>query len=179
LPISAWDQVKPLLTAHPSYTSGETAVGAETWKNFADEGDFLSAGVWDGEMRELLAMLAGFNDEKLEKAVMPMLARRNNISSLGIAIVSAVVDLARAHPDLGGPELRSALSTRARTQYAAEIDSDHGRTLLDRVVELMEQVPKLQRASLAGPAFRRVERDQPAPSSPLSIVGTTFVWLIP
>lgn len=179
LPMSAWDEVKPLLASHPQYARGEDALGKDLWKSFSNEGDFLDAGVWEGDARELLMLLSRFNDEALEKAVIPFLARRNSLLSIGVALVSSAVDVARGDPSLSGSALRSGISSRAKKEYAAEIETPHGQAVLDAVTDLVEEVPTGQRASLVGPAFRRAGN---APTGldgiPVLLDGTTLVWLI-
>ena len=179
LPMAAWDQVKPLLVGHPRYESGETAVGEDLWKSFSEEGDFLNAGVWEGDVRELLMLLSPFNDEALEQAVIPFLARRNDLLSVGVAIVSAAVDVARADPGLAGQTLRRRVAERAKQEYAAEVATSLGRAVLDSVSDLLERVPAGQRAAVAGPAFRKAETKTASPRDiPLRLDGTTFIWMI-
>ncbi|RWA98388.1 hypothetical protein [Mesorhizobium sp.] len=179
LPISSWEKVKPLLAGHPRYARGEEALGQVLWKSFSDEDDFLDAGVWEGDVRELLTLLSSFNDESLEMAVIPFLARRNDLLSVGVALVSAAVDVARGDPNLAGPALKMRVSDRAKSEYAAETGTPHGQAVLDRVVELLERVPAGQRVSMVGPAFRRA-RNEPTVQNgvPVLLEGTTFIWLI-
>lgn len=62
---SIWDHLKPALADHPRYSRGKEALGSKLWKSFSDEGDFLDAGVWEGDVRELLELLSAHNDEGL------------------------------------------------------------------------------------------------------------------
>jgi len=179
LPMSDWDQVKPLLAGHPRYESGEKALDEDLWKSFSEEGDFLDAGAWEGDVRELLMLLSPFNDKALEKAVIPFLARQNDLLSVGVAIMSAAVDVARADPGLVGQTLRRRVAERAKKEYAAEVTTSLGRAVLDSVSDLLKRVPTGQRAALAGPAFRKAEtKTAPPRDIPLRLEGTTFVWLI-
>lgn len=176
LPMLSWEEVKPLLAGHPRFARGEQALGQSLWKSFSDEGDFLDAGVWEGDIRELLVLLSSFNDESLEKAVIPLLARRNNLLSVGVALVSAAVDVARGDSNLVGQVLKKRVSDRAKSECAAETETAYGQTVLDRIIELLENVPAEERVSVAGPAFRRAKTDPTVQHGvPLLLDGTTFV----
>lgn len=179
LSISAWDVVKPVLAGHPRFTFGENALGSELWASFSSEGDFLNAGIWQGDVRELLNLLSDFNDENLEVAVLPGLARRNDQLSIGIALVSAAVDIARGESALSGSALRQRISERAKEEYAAHLETPHAQAILDSVVTLIESVSVKQRVSISGPAFRRSATETQTPvGTPLLMDRNTFVWLI-
>jgi hypothetical protein len=180
MPMMAWDRLKPLLADHPRYLRGEQALGAQVWKSFAGEGDFLDAGVWQGDVRELLSLLSTFNDPALEKAVIPLLARGNDLFSIGIALVSATVDVVRTDPTLIGQELKDHILGRAKTEYAVEADTAHGRRILDGICGLVEGLSVNIRASLGGPAFQKAEIADQVDSGglPVRLDGTTLIWLI-
>ena len=179
LPISEWDVLKPLLAGHPRFIFGENALGSELWTSFSSEGDFLNAGIWQGDVRELLNLLSDFNDENLETAVLPSLARRNDQLSIGIALVSAAVDVARGESALTGSALRQRISERAKKEYAAQLETPHAQAILDSVVALVESVSIEQRVSISGPAFRRAATETQTPvGTPLLMDRNTFVWLI-
>ncbi len=179
LQMSSWDHLKPALADHPRYSRGEEALGATLWKSFSDEGDFLDAGVWEGDVRELLELLSSHNDEGLEKAVIPFLARRNNLVSVGIALVSAAVDTVRANPTANEEELRKRISNRAKCEYAAEVKTPHGQKILDSVIGCIQSVPFNQRVAMSGPAFRIYsEQEDGKIELPIRVVGTTLTWLV-
>lgn len=177
--MSAWDCLKPVLEDHPRYSRGEQALGATLWRSFADEGDFLDAGVWEGDVRELLELLSAHNDEGLEEAVIPFLARRNSQISVGIALVSAAVDTVRAIPTANQVELRECISERAKTEYAAEVQTPHGQKILDSVIHCVESVPHNKRVAISGPAFRIYSEEEDGELDvPIKLLGTTLTWLV-
>ncbi|WP_031556056.1 hypothetical protein [Parvularcula oceani] len=176
--IPVWDQVKPLLEEHPSYASGKEALGETLWTSFSKEGDFLSAGVWEGDVRELLQLLAPFNNATLEEAVLPMLARNNNKLSVGLGIISAAVDVGRGKPTLGGPVLRSAISNRAASDYAVDIEMPYAREMLDHVAALVSELSAEHRSVLSGPAIRREDQSVAAGKPPIHRDQTALVWLM-
>jgi hypothetical protein len=54
--ISDWDNLKPMLQAHPRFRLGELHFEPKVWQSMREEGDFLNAGVWDGEYSELIRL---------------------------------------------------------------------------------------------------------------------------
>lgn len=179
LHMSSWDHLKPVLTDHPRYSRGEEALGTTLWKSISDDGDFLDAGVWEGDVRELLELLSAHNDENLEKAVIPFLARRNNLVSVGTAVVSAAVDTVRANPTANEAELREYISKRTKDEYAAEVITPHGQKILDCVISCIESIPHDKRVAVSGPAFRIYsEQEDGKMELPIKLVGTTLTWLV-
>jgi hypothetical protein len=180
MPMEQWDTLKLLLSQHPLFTRGREALGEALWESFSAEGDFLDGGVWEGDARELLFLLSPFNDAALETAVLPPLARRNSFLSIGLSVVSAAVDVVRANPNVDVDQLRSLIARRCVTDYAANLDAQHGQAVLTRAMQLLANLPADHRARLSGPAFRRAKNEAEFESSvPLELSDTTFVWLLP
>lgn len=174
-----WDMLKPLLNNHPDYSCGEAALGPDLWQSFSKEGDFLDAGLWEGEARELLAILSEYNDEDLENSVIPALARKNSLISVGLAVVSAGVDVARGSPNLPQASLKTAVADRASTEYSADTETAHGQRILEAVVSLLKGVPQSQRASIGGPSFGLSSRNSGAASGdPIVLENGTFIYLV-
>jgi hypothetical protein len=97
LDIRSWDKLKPLLLAHPRFRLGKEHFRPEVWKGFAEEsGDFLNAGVWEGDYAELVSLLADFEDRGIAKALLPSSSRNHNAISVATALTIAAVDIARA-----------------------------------------------------------------------------------
>jgi|ERR1035437_5981469 hypothetical protein len=67
--ISEWDNLKPILEAHTRFHLGEAHFEPKVWRSMCEEGDFLNAGVWDGEYSELIRLLAPFHDAHIESSV--------------------------------------------------------------------------------------------------------------
>lgn len=178
MPMQDWDRLKPLLASHPRYAAGEQGMGSTVWQSFAGEGDFLDGGAWQGDIRELLALLASFNDNALEHAVIPFLARRNSPLSIGTALVSAAIDIARGDPTLGGQTLRTRIANRARTEYAADVSTAFGSAILDELVRLIDTLPSLRRPSIAGPVFKKMANDSQMESVPVRLEDANLIWLI-
>jgi hypothetical protein len=178
MPMQDWDRLKPLLVNHPRFAGGEQGMGSDIWQSFAQEGDFLGGGAWQGDIRELLALLAPFNEATLEHAVIPFLSRRNSLLSTGTALISAAIDIIRGDAALDGETLRTRIADRARTEYAADASTTHGRAILEELVRLIGTLPNLRRAAVAGPVFEKVANGSQIEGVPVRLEGANLVWLI-
>ena len=156
LPMSAWDALKPFLINHPNCFLGKDAVGVDRWNSFLSDGDFLNAGVWEGDVRELLLLLSSYNSQELEKSVLPFLARGSSALSVRVAVVCAAIDVCRGQPNLHDEEMSQRILERAKKEYGL-IPSDLVNATLDLVFSLVASVDVGSRPALSGPAFRRVE----------------------
>jgi hypothetical protein len=117
--IRTWDTLKPVLLAHPRFRLGEAHFEPEVWQGFLAEGDFLNAGVWDGEYGELIRLLAPADDRSIAERLFPWLRRESNSVSAGTALIMAAVDVARAAAaPLAKERLAEAIRQRADSEYA-------------------------------------------------------------
>lgn len=159
--ITDWDALKTALVSHPRFRLGEENFTAEVWDSFLKEGDFLNAGVWDGDYAELVGILAGYSYREIEDKLIPGLARKDNYISIGTAIISAALDVARAaaSPLPNAGLAREALA-RADSEYAVASSSEQARKAADQVAEIVTQVPFADWQWLAGP-FLALRRERP------------------
>lgn len=178
MPMKDWDRLNPSLANHPRYAPGKQGTGAKIWQSFTKEGDFLDGGAWQGDVRELFALLASFNDAALEDAVIPFLARRNSLLSMGTALVSAAVDVVRGDPALSGEDLRTRIVERALTEYAADADTALGREISEELVRLIGTLPSPRKPAIAGPVFAKAANDSQIKGPPVRLEGANLVWSI-
>ena len=179
-PIQAWDQVKPLLESHPKFNLGREFFEEEVWNSLAKEGDFLSAGVWEGDYRELLELLVPFNDKKLEDALLPNLARSNSMMSVGLALICAAIDISRSGSECVDVEsFVTAILTRAESEYAIQIDRTHVSKVARDIASKIRNLPLLLRTAVTGPVIRRKTRAEGIEANmgiPIHIENATIVW---
>ena len=99
-----WETLKRLLLAHPRFHWGKAFFEPEVWEGFAGEGDFLNAGVWNGDYRELIRLLAAFEYRANRPA-------RNEASAEARAIIQPEARISRfGWPD-GPPRTRPAFAS--------------------------------------------------------------------
>jgi AbiV family abortive infection protein len=146
----SWDALKPALSSHPNFKWGPEHFAPEAWSSLASEGDFLDAGVWDGDYGTLLRIIARHHDDAKMRAVLPGLQRGQNSVSVGAAIVTAAIDIARASGDvLDASQIARQVSSRAAAEYAMTIDISH--PVVIQVADFIAAQPFVDWARLSGP----------------------------
>lgn len=172
LDIRSWDRLRPMLSSHPQFRMGKENFSPDVWKSFEAEGDFLDAGVWDGDYGELIRLLAPFDDRNIGAQLIPGLSRAHNSTSVATALIVAAVDVVRAvMSPLAPDELARAIRARADDEYAMPMSSRGGQPMAEQIATLIHTVPFARWRHLVGPVLARVERDAPPslPAGPLRV----------
>ncbi|MDR6661288.1 hypothetical protein J2W51_003874 [Tardiphaga robiniae] len=152
--ISDWDTLKPALQTHPRFRLGEPHFEPKVWKSMRDEGDFLNAGVWDGEYAELLRLLAPFHNADVENSVIPGTRRRDSVFSVSTAVIMAAVDVARAAGHLPTEnQLQEEITRRAADEYAMTSDSPYVARCAAQLATCLLGVPYEHWSLIAGPVI--------------------------
>ena len=111
-----WETLKRLLLAHPRFHLGKAFFEPEVWEGFAGEGDFLNAGVWNGDYRELIRLLAAFEYRANRPA-------RNEASAEARAIIQPDARISRfGWPD-GPPRTRPAFASSRAAETRMSLGS--------------------------------------------------------
>jgi hypothetical protein len=152
--ISDWDNLKPILQAHPRFHLGEAHFDGGVWKSFRGDGDFLNAGVWDGDYAELMRLLAPFHDKQMEDSVIPGSKRNDSVFSVGTAVIMAAVDVARtaSAPPCKG-DLEKDIILRATKEYAIASGSPFALRCAAQLANALLIVPFVNWKVIAGPVL--------------------------
>lgn len=152
--ISDWDNLKPILEAHPRFHLGEAHFEPKVWMSMREEGDFLNAGVRDGEYSELTRLLAPFHDTHIESSV--ILGSRHSDSgfSVGSAVIMAAVDVARAANALPNREqLQKDIIQRTTDEYAIVSGSPYAVRCVTPLTSCLLAVPSTNWSVITGPVL--------------------------
>jgi hypothetical protein len=168
----SWDALKPRLLAHPRFRMGKEHFAPEVWQGFIEEGDFLNAGVWEGDYGELVRILADYEDRDKANSVLPFLARHNNNISVGTALTLAAVDIARsATAAMDAASLAQAIIARADAEYAMQATAACVPKAAEQIATLIASLRFARWPYLAGPAITPYKgREWPKePEGPLTV----------
>jgi hypothetical protein len=147
----AWDALKAELLATGSLYYGGEHFTPEVYARF-NEDDFLNAGVWDGDYRQLIQILSKYEDRPTASEMIPYLRRDHMFVAVLSAIALAGVDVGRA---TGAPtsidDLEAAILDRADKAYAMPGEKPWVSTAARNLAELMIQLPFEAWAQLTGP----------------------------
>ena len=170
--MKSWDSLKSLLTSHPQFRLGKQNFLPEVWKNFEDEGDFLNAGVWDGDDGELIRLLAPFDNRNIAAQLVPGLSRDQNFASVATSLIVAAVDIVRVAAALLAPDdLAEEILARADSEYAMPRSGRGVQAAATQISALIHTVPFARWRHLVGPVLTQAARNSSGltPPGPLPI----------
>lgn len=157
LDFHAWDELKVTLHEHPRFRFGETEFPRDVWQSFTDDGDFLNAGVWDGDYAELIRLLTLYANRSIESKLLPGLARTDSYISIGTSLISSCLAIIHeATSTIPSSILEERLLTKAESDYALQ-PTERVRESAAQVCKLIKDIPHSEWRALSGPflALRR------------------------
>lgn len=147
---NSWESLKGELG--DSLLLGREAVSSKFYDDCAGEGDFFTAGEFQGEYRVLSAALSArlMNENQL----LPGLRRQDNALGVVAALCMAAVDAARSAPALASiAELEEAILKVSEEQYAIVPTVNLAIALAPALATLFLALPEKARASASGPIW--------------------------
>ncbi len=147
----AWDAMKAELLASGSFYYGKEHFSPEVYERF-NEGDFIGAGVWDGDYRRLVSILSRHEDRPTADILIPSLRRDH----MGIAVLSSIVlagiDVAgSADAPVSAQEMAAAIIARADHAYAMPGVRPWVLNAASALATMVEQLPFATWRELSGP----------------------------
>lgn len=147
-----WDAMKAELLATDCFHYGEEHFDPEVYARFGQEQDFLNAGVWDGDYRQLIRIISKYEDRPTAGRLIPDLRRDHMSIAVLSAIALAGVDIATAATaSLSLDELKAAILKRADTVYAMPDERSWVQATAAGLAELIVQLPFATWSQLNGP----------------------------
>lgn len=151
--MSAWDGLKSDLTAHDNFHLGKEHFESEVWANFED-GDFLDAGIWEGDYGQLVRIISTHEDRATTDALIPWVSRRGNTMSVIIALIMASVDIARAaKAPIVASRLADLILERCDNEYALPRDAAGAQDGAKQIADAIVALPFCDWGALRGPAL--------------------------
>lgn len=149
--MAAWTTIKTELAAAGTLCLGPDCIPAKFYSFWQREDDFLNAGSFEGDIRDLVAVFA--RHERVED-ILPFLKRENDQYSMFAAALFAGVDNARqgSLPD-DASEVADAIALTASHYYAAPASSKLLRSYAKKIADMLTQCPLEVRAKLSGPIW--------------------------
>lgn len=149
--LGLWDNLKAELLATGAFHYGLEHIPGRAHERFR-EGDFLNAGVWDGDYRQLITILAKYEDRKTALSLLPVLRRDHMFIAVLSAIALAAVDVtSTAERALSAENLTVAILTRADEAYAMPSERPWVSNAAEGLAALIVQLPFSTWSALSGP----------------------------
>lgn len=147
-----WDAMKADLLEAGCFHYGKKHFDFAVYERFSEEQDFLNAGVWDGDYRQLIRIISRYEDRPTAGRLMPHLRRDHMSIAVLSAIALAGVDVAsEATAPLCLEELKAAILNRADSFYAMPDEYRWVRSTAAGLADLIFQIPFPAWSQLSGP----------------------------
>ena len=146
-----WDNLKAELLATGSFYYGKEHFPPLVYEKFR-EGDFLNAGIWDGDYRQLIQIISKYEDRPTAEKLIPHLRRDYMSIAVLSSIALAAVDVAsRASHAKPLDELREAILEQADRTYAMPNERPWVRAAAESLAEMLIRLPFEAWRQLSGP----------------------------
>ena len=144
-----WDALKADLKATGNFYFGPEHFTEELYKRF-DEDDFIGGGVWDGEYRQLIEILARHeNPDQNNRVIFP---RQMMYAGMLACLILAAIDVVESGPLTGtASDLSDAMLAQAQTRYGIAIDRPPVKSAAEVLSTMILQLSPEHRSSLTGP----------------------------
>lgn len=147
-----WDAMKGELLATGCFHYGKEHFDPVVYSRFVEEQDFLNAGIWDGDYRQLIRIISKYEDRPTAAQLIPNLRRDHMYVAVLSAIALAAVDIATGVPaPLAVEKLRSQILEHADKVYAMPDERIWVHAAATGLAELIVQLPFASWAHLSGP----------------------------
>jgi hypothetical protein len=145
----SWDLLKDELKATGSFYYGKEHFRDDVYQRF-NEDDFIGAGIWDGDYRQLIQIIARHEKRELnEQALFPR-------DEMYIAVLSgltlAAIDMAAQRQDFAtATDLSAAIIVQADKVYAVPNKRPSVQRTAEALAEMIFKLPREHWRTLSGP----------------------------
>ena len=147
----AWDALKADLIHTGCFYYGGEHFSPEVYERFK-EGDFINAGIWDGDYGQLVRIISSYEDRPTAGELIPDLRRDHMYIAVLSSIALACVDVAtKATEPLSPDELSSAILAQADRTYAMPSERPWVVATANVLADMVVQLPFGAWAQLTGP----------------------------
>lgn len=148
----AWDSMKAELLDTECFHYGQEHFDPVVYARFSEEQDFLNAGIWDGDYRQLIRIISKYEDRPTADRLVPHLRRDHMPIAVLSAIALAGVDVASAATAiLSREELKAKILKHADEVYAMPDKHSWIPETAAGLAELIVQLPFAVWSELNGP----------------------------
>lgn len=153
-----WQKVVDKFVAEGFLVMGGTLFPPNVYSRFQED-DFIDAGVFSGDYRELVIELSKWVDYACDGELLPMLRRKNNPGSIFTAILFGAMEvLAQGRYTADVPNFANELIAEAEFQYGADRSLGYITLFATAVAKMIVDLDDFSRAALVGPIWVTSEK---------------------
>ncbi|QWG76920.1 MULTISPECIES: hypothetical protein [Bacillus cereus group] len=154
-----WDKITERFSSTNKLFMGQTYFPASTYEYISGMEDFIDAGVYTGDYRDLLIEISKHVDPIKEGALLPDLQRKNNASAMFYAVIYASCDaICEGKWSRSLEEMEKSVYRILEYRYAAPLDSPYLLKIVPEVVKGLKNLKASHASFIKGPKFLPKEK---------------------
>jgi hypothetical protein len=134
---TGWKEILSKYVSANELVMGKSYLPEEVYDFWSNEGDFVGAGLFNGDLRELVFDLSKHIDFTIENRLLPGLKREEDFPSVKSAIVFSLLDAFKANSWDSVDSLKDELFLRASYDYGISISSKYLNAIISKVSPLL------------------------------------------
>lgn len=120
---SGWDKLKDKFVSSGELKLGREFISEIAYDSWSKEGDFINAGVFNGDVADLFKEISSHINSKKEDELLPSLKRENDFSSVKSSFAFAVFDCLKNDSWLNHDDLIDEIKLRCSYDYGINLNS--------------------------------------------------------
>ncbi len=154
-----WDKVINKFSSENNLYMGKDYFPDSTYEYISGMEDFINAGVYTGDYRELIIEISKHVDPKKEQCLLPNLQRKNDISAMFYAVIYASCDaICEGKWSKSIEEMQNSIYRILEYRYAAPLDSPYVLKIVPEVVKGLAKLKTEHANFIKGPKFLPEEK---------------------
>ncbi|MES1042580.1 hypothetical protein [Peribacillus simplex] len=154
-----WNSIIKKLSAKNSLLMGKDHLPENFYNYVSGLGEFIEAGVFSGDYRELIIEISKYVDKEMENKLLPDLQRKNDLASMFYAVMYAssdIIDEGKYSTDIEA--MRQSVNFILEHRYAASTNSENVSRLVLVIINLFNNLKPEHTTSIQGPIFVHKEK---------------------
>lgn len=141
---TGWDVIKAKYTSTNELLLGKEYLPEEVYNFWKSEGDFIGAGVYKGDLKELVSDLSKHIDFNVENQLLPGLKREDNFSSVKCAVAFSLLDTFNNNSWNDINDLKDEIFLRSAYDYGINISSKYLKHIVDNISSAIASCDKVK-----------------------------------
>lgn len=130
---TGWDLIKSKYCSSNELLLGESYLPNEIYNFWTREGDFINAGIFKGDLKELVSDISKHIDFNIENRLLPGLKREEDFMSVKCAVTFSLLDAFKNNSCNNITDLKEEIFLRSAYDYGINISSKYLRLIIDDI----------------------------------------------
>ncbi len=141
---TGWDVIQAKYTSSNELLLGKLYLPEEVYNFWKHEGDFIDAGIFKGDLKELVSDLSKHIDFNIENQLLPGLKREDDFSSVKCAVAFSLLDSFNDNSWDDISDLKDEIFLRAAYDYGINISSKYLKFIVEDISPTLASHDKVE-----------------------------------